>query len=204
MIECFDPIKTDSSEDLFAGEFIYRFSVPVVIQVLSDVPQAQEAQNIDFSNRILLEVLNTSASPLSNNKDMDTETLQFLTTLSAKLDLLLRWTGQLITDKLSLPSPIDLDINAHGIKLHVANDAEKLTLTRFNLINIYLSGYYPEPLRLYARLINTQSHSDGVVYDLKIEHCSEETQDALEKYIFKVHRQHISSLKKQSQSGETV
>jgi len=204
MTQCVDEKNSESSPDPFAGEFTCRFCVPLACQKLSSVPHAQEIQKLDYSNRVLLEVLNASTTNISNVAELAADTQQFLTTLGAKLDLLLRWTGQLITQNLSLPPAVDVDINAHGVKIFLDGANRELDLAERNLILIYLSEHYPEPLRLYARLVHRDKNQQGIVYALKVEHCSEETQDVLEKYIFKVHRQHISHLKKQSQRSDNT
>jgi len=201
MTQYIDQNDGDEADQVFAGKFYYRFCVPVACKKLQDAPHIHEVNKLDFSNRVLLEVLNTSTPSFSGTSELDNETQQFLSTLGAKLDLLLRWTGQLMTDKLNLPPQVDVDLNAHGIKLVLESQHQELDLAERNLIEIYICERYPEPLRLFTRLLGSERSDHGYSYSFKIENCGDETQDALERYIFKVHRQYISSLKKRSHCG---
>jgi len=200
MTESMEQAIIESTPDPFAGEFFYRFVVPVGCQQISENPDIHEIQKLDFSNRILLEVLNSSSTQLPHNEEFGTDTQNLFSRLEAKMDLLLRWTGQLIADKLQFPAAIAIDINAHGIKLYAKGTLCQVNPNSLNLILVYLSEHYPEPLRLIARLIHVDQSAHEPVYTLAIENSSEEFSDALEKYIFKVHRQHISNRKKHSHS----
>jgi len=184
-------------EDPFAGEFIYHFQSPVSCEALIEAPTPINLRQADAANRILLEVLNASTQQKFAQSGLDLETQQYLLAMDAKLELLLRWTGNLLNEKLSLPPVFEFGINAHGIKLFVTRNAQELSVNKYNLMKLYLSENYPEPLRLYTQLIRSESMPTQTAHILKIQFDQAETQEALEKYIFKCHRQQISSMKKQ-------
>jgi len=103
-----------------------------------------------------------------------------------------------VADKLKLPQSIKVDINAQSIKLHFKKDARPDYIEKQNLIFLYLSAHYPEPVRLYTRLLSTQVDENTMDYSLAFENCAEDIKEALEKYIFKIHRRDISSLRKRT------
>lgn len=192
--------QTDSSIDTdpFAGEFAFRCKLAVTAAALHQEPEADDLHQVNYGNLTLLEVLNASTHSLEDS-DLDSETQRFLVTLDAKMEMLLRWTGQLLRQDLKLAPARDVEINAHGIKIYNM-DLNQAKIGHLFKLNVFLSEHYPEPLQIFARLKQFERLNSGKAYCFKIERLDENVIDALEKYIFKRHRQQISSMKKNTQA----
>jgi len=59
MNQVVDQSNNESLLDPFAGEFAYRFNIPVICHSLIEPPGLLDIQKNDFNNRILLEVLSS-------------------------------------------------------------------------------------------------------------------------------------------------
>lgn len=111
--------------------------------------------------------------------------------LDFKINIILGLVAQLVTTRSELPLPVPVTLSADIL---VFNSSENVPPQGAMVaLQLFLDKRYPFPLVFHGR-VETVAHAAGT--NVILEPSPPVFQELLEKYIFRCHRRHIASLKK--------
>ncbi|HEC18688.1 MAG TPA: hypothetical protein ENI97_05035 [Gammaproteobacteria bacterium] len=164
--------------------------LPVDWQQLSDMPSAGEQLRLQRANEALLQNLLLSSNlPEEGEESEDAKAHEHFTRIEARLDLLVDLVTEMLTSNGTLPPARSVTIGAHGLAVHLEDDAaDTFPGNALLLIRLYLDPQFPRPLQLYARLLVQQEQG----FTVRFSPLEPRLQDLLDKYIFRQHRRAIA------------
>ncbi|MBS4096578.1 MAG: PilZ domain-containing protein [Sulfuricella sp.] len=157
----------------------------------AEPPGEETLQGWMFTNAVLLRALATmDAQPTERDVDPNGDADRKLERLEAKLDLALNLLAQLIARDAPKPEACPATLSATAIEWF----SSKIPATGNLVITLYLDPRLPQPLQLPAQVLESAPAEGGHRTLAEFHHLDEETQEWLERMVFRRHRRHIQAL----------
>jgi len=128
--------------------------------------------------------------------DEAVELSQELQRLDFKVNVILELVAQLVSQNLSLPEDHAIKLGSHFIQWLAQTPPGQVGQSLE--LKLYLDSRFPFPLRLTGRISALDQLADGCNTTLALDQQQEQTQELLEKYVFRCHRRHIARMKTQT------
>lgn len=142
------------------------------------------------TNAVLLRALATMEVPqLERDSEPGAENEKRLERLEAKLDLALDLLARLLARDAARPQRYPATLSATAIEW-LCNDAPP---SGNLVISLYLDPRLPQPLQLPAEVMASSLTPDGRRTLAEFRQLDEETQEWLERLVFRQHRRHIQA-----------
>lgn len=189
--------------DPFANTFVYRCRIPLAMESVCWPLADSDVRQNNMANEMLLEVLTAKPLPLPASNEFDAETKLYLAQLQSKMDLMLNWMGRILMQQGPAPvkRSIEYSIEISAFALRIILPVEQtMACQQYFRLQLYLSDNYPEPLNLYAQVIDLTGPANSRVVTLRFLACSERFTELMERLIFKRHRSEVANSKKPAPS----
>ncbi len=171
-------------EDPLAEGLIYEATLPLAWQLLDGPPDSIALQSQGESNESFLRALAALDHHAESSEEPETLHPE-LVRLDLKINLLMELVGQALSVQLSVPPPVRLRFNAHGVEW---TGADLPPQGRWVRIQLYLKPEFPRPLVTFGQVLRAESGAATVAF----EGIGEAVEDGLEKMIFRHHRRVIA------------
>lgn len=149
---------------------------------------------VDLVNQNRLKII-LGLDEVIHEADENPELGQELQRLDFKVNIILELVGQLVSHNLTLPPSSSIKLGPDTVQWVTREPAPSQGQTLE--IRLYLDQRFPFPLSLRGQVAGLAQTPAGSQVQLVLDPMSEQTQDLLEKFIFRCHRRHIARMKTQ-------
>jgi hypothetical protein len=185
-------------EDPLKENLVCRQEIPLRWRKLEGELSDSEIMMIHNDNLKFMEVLLSGEDTADVEQHRDKEVLKELHKIDAKLNLLMNWFSRIIWQQQEFPTPQTVDLSAKGLQF-VHNDqgsGEEVVENDELFIEMFLEPRYPQPFITLAKVLRVNTQPQGREVLVRFIHLSEQTQEWLNKYVFRLHRRQVALARK--------
>ena len=168
---------------------VYSDTVPLKWKVLKDTPDAAHLVQMNESTEEILRIFYVLDEYHAEPEDEHNPLAQELKRIDFKVNLVLDLVGQILSNSLSIPAPVDMQLSAQGIAWLNTKAPDVGDLIH---MEIYLKPKFPRPINMYARVKSTDPVQTNLRIEAHFEYMSEQVSNWLEKIVFRQHRRMIA------------
>lgn len=201
-------------EDPIKDQLVCRQQIRLRWRKLDQPLSDSQLQLVHADNLRLMEVLVSGEESLDSEQQRDKEVFKELRKLDAKLNLMMSWLGQFMWQQQSMPELQSVSLSSKGLLFHGGiqnyifnsaddhgnnqNKSKNISVCENDVLfmELFLEPRYPHPFTTVSKVVNVNSLSSGQELSVKFIFVSEQNQQWLDKYIFRLHRRQVASARK--------
>lgn len=184
-----EKLLKDSLKDPLKESLVCYQQIPLRWHKLETPLSDAQWSAIRNDNMKLMEVLVGAEDTGDAEQKLDKDTHKEIRRLDAKLNLMMAWLGQLIRQQQNLPQPQAVALSAQGLQFE--SDAPLMKNDDL-LVELYLEAHYPQAFIAMAKVLDLKPLEKGYELTASFIHLSEQDQQWLHKFVFRIHRRQIA------------
>ncbi len=149
--------------------------------------------SIDLANQNCLRIILGLDEVVHEHVDESLEISHDLQRLDFKVNVILELVAQLISQNIELPPSVDLKLGSHALQW--ISSEMPTQLGQLLEVKLYLDPRFSFPLTLSGQVVDLRKVGNAHQIQLELDPPTLQTQELLEKYIFRCHRRHIARIK---------
>ncbi len=149
--------------------------------------------SVDLANQNCLSVILGLDEAVHEHADESLEISHDLQRLDFKVNVILELVAQLVSQNIELPPSADLKLGSHALQW--ISSELPAQLGQLLQVKLYLDKRFSFPLTLSGQVVDVRQVGNSNQVQLELDPQTEQTQELLEKYIFRCHRRHIARIK---------
>jgi hypothetical protein len=208
-------------EDPMKDSLVCHQEIPIRWRILDHAISDGEWMTIHNDNIKLMEVLINGDDTVDIEQQRDKEVFKEIRKLDAKLNLMMSWLGRILWQEQEMPALQTVSLSAKGMLFHngawnhrskdaLPNRGANELNDRFNnltktpviaendelFMELFLEPRYPHPFTTLAKVFHVDSQNNGQELLVRFIHMSEQNQQWLDKYVFRLHRRQVAMARK--------
>ncbi len=186
------------SESNLGSSVVYEDSLPLKIEPCAAAPETGELLRVGLLNDEVLRMV-LSLDDLSVGERPDDERSGELQRLEFKVNLILDMLGELYAQRVDFPAARSIKLGALSVAWQLKEDDPGMAPGACVSLHLYLTQRYPRPLVLHGKIsrVFKEGEQMGDWLEVALLPMPQQTQDSLEKFVFRQHRRSVAFSRRQ-------
>ena len=183
---------TEHSHDRnFGSSIVYEDRLHLKVEPYSSEPESGEVLRNGLQNeeilRMVMSLDEVMPSEKSDDRDSEIQRLEF------KMNLMLDMLGEIYSKNVDFPELFPVKLGASVVSWMIGDEDFVPELESYVALHVYLNRRYPRSIVLFARVVQFNDCESGEKWvTAELLPMPMQTQDCLERFVFRQHRRFVA------------